>query len=734
MEEHNQAMMIDELTVEGVSEQGESQLPLSLFVNRELSWLEFNKRVLEEAADPAVPLLERLKFLAIYFSNLDEFFMVRVGSLSDQALIEPDARDNKTGWTAAQQISHIFEKVRSFSVLCQQYYHDILRALRDKGVDIVDFAHLTKVEELILQKRFNEELRPLLSPQVIDPHHPFPFLNNKEQYVAVVLGEKEGKTKDQLQVGIVPTAHLPKYITFNIDRRQKVVFTADLVAYFSGKLFGKQKVQENYLLRITRNADITVDEAYLDHEQDFRGAMQDLLKKRKRLSVVRLQINRKPSDKFLEYLCNRLHVEASQLVEEKIPMDFSFGFSLPSVLPELSKALSFKEQKPFPSIDFSKRNALKYLSSHDLLLAYPFQSIKPFIDMLNEAAEDPSVVSIKISLYRLAGHSKIASALMRAAEMGKEVLCVLELRARFDEQSNIDYARLLEEAGCTVIYGLVDYKIHAKLCLITRVHHGKISYITQIGTGNYNEKTSEQYTDLSYITSDPVVGADAVSIFAALCLGETVEQTQSLWAAPHGFKSNVIRYIEQEIERQQQFGDGYIGIKVNSMNDMDVMAALVRASQTGVPIQMFVRGICCIRPGIAGYTENLHIHSIVGRYLEHSRIFVFGRDPKRQRLFIGSGDLLNRNTVRRVEIFAEVKDSTAREQVLKIMEALEADNVKSWEMQPDGSYRKTGGHGAPVDSQMYLAEYFARPVQVTPERKTMMSRMSEKIWELFSPR
>lgn len=694
-------------------------LPQSLFINRELSWLEFNKRVLEEAADPLVPLLERLKFLAIYFSNLDEFFMVRVGSLIDQNLVEPDKLDDKTGWTAKQQIGQIFEKVRSFSSLCVKYYGAILKELRGQGVDIVDFSHLSKVEELVLQKRFHEEIRPLLSPQVIDRHHPFPFLNNKEQYVAVTLSadSKGDKGKESLRVGIIPTSHLPKYITFNIDKRQKVAFTADLVSHFAGKLFGKQRVLENYLLRITRNADITVDEAYLDHEQDFRGVMQELVKKRKRLSVVRLQINKRPSERFREYLCKRLPVVSGHILEEKIPMDFSFGFSLGSVLPEIGKSLSFPEMRPFPSIDFSQKNALRFLSNSDLLLAYPFQSIKPFIDMLNEAAEDPSVVSIKISLYRLANHSKIASALMRAAELGKEVLCVLELRARFDEQSNIDYAKLLEEAGCTVIYGLEEYKIHAKLCLITRVNHGKISYITQVGTGNYNEKTSEQYTDLSYITADQAVGQDASAIFAALCLGETVEHTESLWAAPHGFKSDVLRYIDEEIYRQQVSGDGLISIKVNSLNDMDVMAALVRASQTGVKVKMVIRGICCLRPGVEGYTENIQIRSVVGRYLEHSRVFVFGQG-ERQRIFIGSGDLLSRNTVRRVEIFVEIKDTAVREQVLAVMEMLEKDTLKAWEMLPDGSYRKERRpEGAALDSQMALAEYFAKPVPLPPARE-----------------
>ena len=705
-----------QLTPSAVNGEG---LPQSLFINRELSWLEFNKRVLEEAADPLVPLLERLKFLAIYFSNLDEFFMVRVGSLIDQNLVEPDKLDDKTGWTAKQQIGQIFEKVRSFSSLCVKYYGAILKELRGQGVDIIDFSHLSKVEELVLQKRFHEEIRPLLSPQVIDRHHPFPFLNNKEQYVAVTLSadSKGDKGKESLRVGIIPTSHLPKYITFNIDKRQKVAFTADLVSHFAGKLFGKQRVLENYLLRITRNADITVDEAYLDHEQDFRGVMQELVKKRKRLSVVRLQINKRPSERFREYLCKRLPVVSGHILEEKIPMDFSFGFSLGSVLPEIGKSLSFPEMRPFPSIDFSQKNALRFLSNSDLLLAYPFQSIKPFIDMLNEAAEDPSVVSIKISLYRLANHSKIASALMRAAELGKEVLCVLELRARFDEQSNIDYAKLLEEAGCTVIYGLEEYKIHAKLCLITRVNHGKISYITQVGTGNYNEKTSEQYTDLSYITADQAVGQDASAIFAALCLGETVEHTESLWAAPHGFKSDVLRYIDEEIYRQQVSGDGLISIKVNSLNDMDVMAALVRASQTGVKVKMVIRGICCLRPGVEGYTENIQIRSVVGRYLEHSRVFVFGQG-ERQRIFIGSGDLLSRNTVRRVEIFVEIKDTAVREQVLAVMEMLEKDTLKAWEMLPDGSYRKERRpEGAALDSQMALAEYFAKPVPLPPARE-----------------
>ena len=711
-----------------------------IFVNRELSWLEFNRRVLSESLNPKIPLMERLKFLSIYFSNLDEFFMVRVGSLHDQSIVEPNKLDDKTGLNAAGQIDAILKKVAEINPIAERAWESIKQQMRAQDIDLMDTQHLNKLDEQIVQKYFAENIRPLLSPQIIDRQHPFPFLKNKEQFVLTVLENKEkekdkDKSKDKsqtkgdsLQLGIVPFSHLPPYFIFTLNQRRRVLFTADIILYCAQKLYGKQKVVEKHIMRVTRNADISVDEGLYDFDIDFRGVMEEMLKKRRRLDVVRLQFSSMPGERVVNFLCKKFKVTPACFLVQSIPLDFSFGFALPSALDphKEEKSWFYHEAKPFVPVDFAKGDAggaINYLQNHDMLLSFPFHSTKPFVDLLYEAGDDPSVVSIKVSLYRLANHSKIASALAHAAEKGKEVLCVLELRARFDEQNNIDYATMLEEAGCTVIYGLSDYKIHAKLCLITRKIHNQIQYITQVGTGNYNEKTSELYTDLSFISTDPKMGEDATRVFQALCVGEVVESTERLWVAPNCFESNVLRYIQEQIDLARNGGEGYVFIKVNSLNDMEIMEKLIEASQAGVKVEMVIRGICCLCPGIPGYTDNIRIKSIVGRYLEHSRIFIFGTGEQ-QRIFMGSGDLLNRNTRRRVEVFAEVRDGDPRREILHLVDAIRMDNQNSWEMLSDGSYVKDNSdHAEPLDSHTYLHHYFEKPFELPPAKLSLKERL-----------
>lgn len=711
-----------------------------IFVNRELSWLEFNRRVLSESLNPKIPLMERLKFLSIYFSNLDEFFMVRVGSLHDQSIVEPNKLDDKTGLNAAGQIDAILKKVAEINPIAERAWESIKQQMRAQDIDLMDTQHLNKLDEQIVQKYFAENIRPLLSPQIIDRQHPFPFLKNKEQFVLTVLENKEkekdkDKSKDKsqtkgdsLQLGIVPFSHLPPYFIFTLNQRRRVLFTADIILYCAQKLYGKQKVVEKHIMRVTRNADISVDEGLYDFDIDFRGVMEEMLKKRRRLDVVRLQFSSMPGERVVNFLCKKFKVTPACFLVQSIPLDFSFGFALPSALDphKEEKSWFYHEAKPFVPVDFAKGDAggaINYLQNHDMLLSFPFHSTKPFVDLLYEAGDDPSVVSIKISLYRLANHSKITSALAHAAEKGKEVLCVLELRARFDEQNNIDYATMLEEAGCTVIYGLSDYKIHAKLCLITRKVHNQIQYITQVGTGNYNEKTSELYTDLSFISTDPKMGEDATRVFQALCVGEVVESTERLWVAPNCFESNVLRYIQEQIDLARSGGEGYVFIKVNSLNDMEIMEKLIEASQAGVKVEMVIRGICCLCPGIPGYTDNIRIKSIVGRYLEHSRIFIFGTGEQ-QRIFMGSGDLLNRNTRRRVEVFAEVRDGDPRREILHLVDAIRMDNQNSWEMLSDGSYVKDNSdHAEPLDSHTYLHHYFEKPFELPPAKLSLKERL-----------
>ena len=711
-----------------------------IFVNRELSWLEFNRRVLSESLNPKIPLMERLKFLSIYFSNLDEFFMVRVGSLHDQSIVEPNKLDDKTGLNAAGQIDAILKKVAEINPIAERAWESIKQQMRAQDIDLMDTQHLNKLDEQIVQKYFAENIRPLLSPQIIDRQHPFPFLKNKEQFVLTVLENKEkekdkDKSKDKsqtkgdsLRLGIVPFSHLPPYFIFTLNQRRRVLFTADIILYCAQKLYGKQKVVEKHIMRVTRNADISVDEGLYDFDIDFRGVMEEMLKKRRRLDVVRLQFSSMPGERVVNFLCKKFKVTPACFLVQSIPLDFSFGFALPSALDphKEEKSWFYHEAKPFVPVDFAKGDAggaINYLQNHDMLLSFPFHSTKPFVDLLYEAGDDPSVVSIKISLYRLANHSKIASALAHAAEKGKEVLCVLELRARFDEQNNIDYATMLEEAGCTVIYGLSDYKIHAKLCPITRKVHNQIQYITQVGTGNYNEKTSELYTDLSFISTDPKMGEDATRVFQALCVGEVVESTERLWVAPNCFESNVLRYIQEQIDLARSGGEGYVFIKVNSLNDMEIMEKLIEASQAGVKVEMVIRGICCLCPGIPGYTDNIRIKSIVGRYLEHSRIFIFGTGEQ-QRIFMGSGDLLNRNTRRRVEVFAEVRDGDPRREILHLVDAIRMDNQNSWEMLSDGSYVKDNSdHAEPLDSHTYLHHYFEKPFELPPAKLSLKERL-----------
>lgn len=698
-----------------------------IFVNRELSWMEFNLRVLSESLNPKIPLMERLKFLSIYFSNLDEFFMVRVGSLHDQSIVEPDKLDDKTGLNAADQIDAILNKANQINPIAQKAWESICLELRNQDIDILDLRHLSKLDEQIVQKYFSEEMRPLLSPQIIDRQHPFPFLKNKESFIVSVLESKD----ENICLGIVPFSQLPPYFIFNINQRRKILFTADVLLHFAQKLFGKQKIQEKHVMRVTRNADISVDEGLFDFDIDFRGVMTEMLKKRRRLDVVRLQFSSQPGEKLSAFLCKKLKVSPNCILVRSIPLDFSFGFALPSALDphKDKKQWYYHEAKPFVPIDFANGDgggAINYLQNHDLLLSFPFHSTKPFVDLLNEAADDPSVLSIKISLYRLANHSKIASALAHAAEKGKEVLCVLELRARFDEQNNINYATMLEEAGCTVIYGLSDYKIHAKLCLITRKVHNQIRYITQVGTGNYNEKTSELYTDLSFISTDQAMGEDATHVFQALCMGEVVDSTKSLWVAPNCFEPNVIKYIDEQIEACRSGKEGYVFIKVNSLNDMEIMEKLIEASQAGVKIEMVIRGICCLCPGVEGYSDNIRIKSIVGRYLEHSRIFIFGATEDTQRIFMGSGDLLNRNTRRRVEVFTEVKSADARRDIKRLVDAIRMDNQNSWQMLADGSYLKdTSDHAEPLDSHKYLHEYFEKPLELPAKKHSLRERLFE---------
>ena len=682
------------------SETTVAALPSDCFCDRELSWLQFDLRVLMESGDKRVPLLERLKFLSIYYSNLDEFFMVRVGSLTHRSIFLPDAKDAKTGWTASVGLKKILAEVARQQTVAENIYRELLTDLKSAEIDVLDFRRLGKTEETMCRKAF-AELRPLLVPRIVDGRHPLPFLESREECVAVALGKG-----DSLQLGLVPLYRLPKVKVFELQGRQKVALVSELVAHFAPQLFKKNDLRESCVLRLTRNADVFIEDDLRSFDADFRASMEKMLRKRKRQLPVRLQVDGKLSKSFMALLQRSFGVADRSCFVGSVPFELGFGSDL-----RRTPDMKFDERKSVRSVRLRKGEYFKYLEEKDILLSFPYQSITPFIDLLYEAADDPTVTSIRITLYRLASSSKLAAALAYAADQGKEVLCLLELRARFDEQNNIDYSEVLEDAGCTVIYGLPEQKVHSKLCLITRQQEGQVRFITQVGTGNYNEVTSEQYCDVSLITSDPAVGRDAAAVFEALSLGELPPETETLWVAPLSFKPRLLELLERE---RAKGSEGYVGIKVNSLNDMDVMAALIRCSQAGVRVELFIRGICCLLPGVPGATENVTVRSVVGRHLEHSRIFVFGMGDDR-RIFTGSGDLLNRNTRRRVEACIEAKQDDIKEQLLEIMEAFRQDREKGWLMQSDGSYVKVpGGEGTASQDRLY--RYFTNlTVEPIPE-------------------
>ena len=659
----------------------------SIFINRELSWLDFNRRVLVLGKDKNVPLAEQLKFLAIYGSNLDEFFMVRVGSLQERASLmrakkERDKRENKTNMTAEEQLAAIMPKTAHLQEDCDKYYEKALENLAACGYKKVDFDALSKEEEHFWKKYFQSELFPILSPQIVDSRHPFPFLRNKEIYLGVLLKEKEGQS-----LGMIPiSSQMERLQLVRRDGHTEFALTEELVLHYAALIFGKDAVQEKCLFRVTRNADIDVKEGMMDHDIDYREIMADLLKRRRKLAAVRLQVTPTAPQEIVRILCGKLELTHKRVFAQKSPLDLSFFYKLTAKMeadghPELFYP-SARPMLPPPEYDLAAE-----VQKHDVLLSYPYQSIRPFIAMLKKAAQDPDVISIKMTLYRMARESQIVQALMEAAENGKEVVALVELRARFDEQNNIDWSKQLEEAGCTVLYGFEDYKVHSKLTLITKKSAQGYSYITQIGTGNYNEKTSELYTDYSFITADHGIGEEASNVFQNLAVQKLTENSEKMLVAPLRFKSVLLDEMDRVITAARLGRPASMILKNNSISDRDIILKLQEASCAGVRIDMIVRGICCVRAEVPGKTENLHIRSLVGRYLEHGRIYSF-YDGTETRIYIASGDFLTRNTECRVEVGVRVEDPILIQKLSDILQLQLRDNVNAREMRADGSYQK----------------------------------------------
>ena len=669
-----------------------------VYMNRELSWLKFNERVLEEAEKKKVPLCERLTFASIYQSNLDEFFRVRVGSLVDQMLLGGKIRDNKTKMTAKEQIQAVLHQVTKLNRRKDAVYDTIMGQLEDYGVRLVDFRKISKKESDYLEKYFLSEIAPVISPTIVGKRQPFPFLKNNEIYAVVVLQTKSGKEK----LGIIPCSNTGFKRLVELPTAGTYMLAEELILHYIPEVFKRYNIKAKSLIRVTRNADIDADALY-DEDLDYRDFMAELIKRRKKLAPVRLELTREMDGEIVDVLCDYLDLDSDYVFQVQAPLDLSFVFEIQDTLrktPELfyekrvpQKSSQFRDGEPvFPQI-----------REKDKLLSYPYESMKPFLNFLREAANDKEVISIKMTLYRVAKHSKIVEYLIDAAENGKEVLVLVELKARFDEENNIEWSRRLEDAGCRVIYGLDGYKVHSKLCLVTKKSEGQVEYYTQIGTGNYNEKTARLYTDLSLMTANVEIGLEAAKVFQALSMEETVDNVQHLLVAPRCLQNKVLSMIDEEIACAKEGKEAYIGLKMNSLTDKKIIDKLIEASQAGVKIDMVIRGICCLIPGVKGKTENIQVRSIVGRFLEHSRIYIFGTQ-EREKVYIASADFMTRNTLRRVEVATPIYDKDLKMQLEEMFITMLSDNQKARQEDSRGNYEIAEAQETPLNSQEFFYE------------------------------
>lgn len=698
----------------------------NVYMNRELSWLKFNERVLEEAENPEVPLCERMTFVSIYQSNLDEFFRVRVGSLQDQMLISTEIRENKTKMTSAEQIRAIIKEVKKLNQRKDKAYEKLMKKIEEYGITLINHASAKSEEKKFLEKYFMKEIMPLSSPTIVGKRQPFPFLKNGEIYAVVVLETRNKKER----IGIIPCSN--NMLTRMVELpggKGRYMLIEDLILHYIGKVFKGYKVKGKSLLRVVRNADIDADAAY-DEDLDYREFMEDLMKQRKKLSPVRIDLSREMDETVVDALCRYLDVTPDRVFRSEAPLDVSFVFQLQDLL-RRNTELFYEKRVPQKSPEFKDgQSILQQITEEDKLLSYPYDSIRPFLKMLTEAAEDDSVISIKMTLYRLAKQSKVIEALCEAAENGKEVVVLVELRARFDEENNIRWSRMLEEAGCQIIYGLEHYKVHSKLCLITRRGENGIQYITQIGTGNYNEKTARLYTDLSLMTANEQIGMDAARVFQALAKGEVVEDMEHLLVAPKCLQSKVIEKIEEQIQKQKNGETAYIGLKMNSLTDKRIIDKLIDASKAGVKIDMIVRGICCLIPGVEGETENIHVISVVGRFLEHSRIYIFGNGEEAQ-YYIGSADFMTRNTVKRVEVAEPVYSERLKKRLQDLFDLMLSDNKKARKEDAKGTYSVVECKGQPINSQelLYQEAYAKAAVNSSNQLEAAVQQTENKVIE-----
>ncbi len=687
--------------------------------NRELSWLKFNQRVLEEAQDPSVPLLERMKFVAIFTSNLDEFFMIRVGSLFDMAATDPKTVDSRSGMTPAQQLEKIYEAVAPLYKERDKTYGEIKKQLHPYGVCGLDYKELEQSEKKYVKKYFKEQVLPILSPQIVDAGHPFPHLLNKELYVTAML-----KLEGRSMMGIVPVPNFVSDILYLPGHDIRYIRMEKVIMEHLDLVFGHYEVSERNYICVTRNADIAPDDESLEVTDDFRFLMKQTLHKRRRMAVVRLEIAEKLNQDMEKYFCEKFNITKKQIFRTKMPMKLDYMFAISGNLPDsMKRSLIYHPFSPQPGRQVEEGSMMRQIRKQDILLFYPYESMEPFLQLIKEAAFDPSVMTIKITIYRLAKKARLVEYLCAAAENGKEVTVLIELRARFDEQNNIDWSERLEEAGCRVLYGFEGYKVHSKICLITYRQRNEIQYITQIGTGNYNEKTAAMYTDLSLMTANREIGEDAALFFQNMSIGNLDGIYRHLIVSPTSLKPQVLQRRDEEIKKGPR---GRVIMKMNSLTDVDFIAKVAEASRAGVKVDLIVRGICCILPGVPGYTDNLTVSSIVGRYLEHPRIFCFGTGAD-QKIYIGSADMMTRNTEKRVEVACPVLDDAVRRQISYYMDVMLADNVKARVLQSDGTYKKKPITEHRVNSQerfMKEAVHAARSAGASQKKKGLRERIA----------
>lgn len=695
--------------------------------NRELSWLRFNDRVLSEAMDETVPLLERLKFIAIFVSNLDEFFMIRVGSLFDIMSVNENMIDSKSGMTPKEQLAHIFDAVRPLCLKKDELYKEVEKNLRAHDISNLSCSELEKNEKDLVNQYFEASIQPILSPQIVDTHHPFPHLANNVMHIGVVL-----KHKNREVFGVIPVPESLQPVFYLPGSDTRYIQTEKIILEHVQSIFAPYSVSEKVMFRVTRNADVNPDDEVFADESDFRNRMKMVLRQRKRLAPVRLELSNEISKKFTQYFTEKLGLSEKQIYITDTPMKMSYVYGLVSRVSSPKQALlTYPKFSPVWSSAVSKdESILAQAERSDILLSYPFESMEPFLQMVKEASKDPRVISIKITIYRLASHTKLVEYLCAAAENGKDVTVLIELRARFDEQNNIEWSERMEEAGCRVIYGIEGYKVHSKICLVTYRNKNEIRYITQIGTGNYNEKTAKMYTDYSLMTSDQEIGEDAAVFFKNMSIGNLDGVYRHLIVSPTSLKQKVLALMDGEIAKGER---GRIVMKMNSVTDMDFIRKTAEACQAGVRVDLLVRGICCILPGIPGRTENLRVTSIVGRYLEHPRVFIFGAGAD-AKVYIGSADMMTRNTEKRVEVACPVYDEGIRRRLMHDLKVMLSDNVKARQMDSDGTYRKKSQEGAPVNAQeTFMREALsanrASAAAEKKEKRSLLARVFGVFWK-----